>query len=50
MAASVALMGKVSSKYTFFAHLKWAPVIAAGCTASILANPWINAGTFKAPV
>ena len=34
-AAGVALMGQAKGYYTFFGHLKWAPVIAIGYFASI---------------
>ena len=37
-AAGVALMGQARGVYTFFGHLKWAPVIALGYAASI----WIH--------
>ena len=37
-AAGVALMGQARGIYTFFGHLKWAPVIALGYGASI----WIH--------
>jgi Na+/H+ antiporter NhaD/arsenite permease-like protein len=45
-AAGVALMGQARGKYTFFGHLRWTPVIAAGYAASILVHMWINAGYF----
>ncbi len=45
-AAGVALMGQAHGKYTFFGHLKWAPVIALGYVASILVHMWINAAWF----
>ena len=45
-AAGVALMGQAKGKYTFFSHLKWAPAIALGYGASILAHMWINARMF----
>ncbi len=45
-AAGVALMGQAQGKYTFFGHLKWAPVIALGYVASILTHLWINAARF----
>lgn len=45
-AAGVALMGQARGQYTFFGHLKWAPVIALGYAASILTHFWINAGLF----
>jgi Na+/H+ antiporter NhaD/arsenite permease-like protein len=48
-AAGVALMGQARGKYTFFAHLKWTPVIALGYAASILAHLWVNAGSFSLP-
>jgi PAS domain S-box-containing protein len=42
-AAGVGLMGTARGKYTFGAHLKWTPVIAAGYAASILVHLWLNA-------
>ncbi len=45
-AAGVALMGQARGKYTFFGHLKWAPVIALGYIASIGVHMWINADLF----
>ncbi len=45
-AAGVALMGQARGKYTFFSHLKWTPVIAAGYIASILVHFWINESLF----
>ncbi len=45
-AAGVALMGQARGKYTFFGHLKWAPVIALGYAASIMAHLWVNARFF----
>lgn len=48
-AAGVALMGQAHGKYTFFGHLKWTPVIAAGYVASIYVHMWVNsrlAGVF----
>ena len=45
-AAGVALMGQAHGRYTFFGHLKWTPVIAAGYAASIAAHAWINASLF----
>lgn len=42
-AAGVALMGTSNGKYTFFSHLKWAPVIALGYIASILTHYMVNA-------
>jgi NhaD family Na+/H+ antiporter len=41
-AAGVALMGQAKGGYTFFAHLKWAPVIALGYAASIAVHMLIN--------
>ena len=49
-AAGVALMGQARGKYTFFGHLKWTPVIAAGYAASIVVHLWINADAFPVPV
>lgn len=46
-AAGVALMGQARGKYTFFGHLKWAPVIALGYAASIAAHFWINSELFS---
>ena len=45
-AAGVALMGQAHGQYTFFAHLKWAPVIALGYIASIFTHLWINSSLF----
>ena len=45
-AAGVALMGQAQGKYTFFSHLRWTPVIAAGYGASILVHIWLNEGMF----
>jgi len=45
-AAGVALMGQARGYYTFFGHLKWAPVIALGYGASIATHMWINSGAF----
>lgn len=41
-AAGVALMGQARGYYTFFAHLKWTPVIALGYIASIYLHMLIN--------
>lgn len=41
-AAGVALMGQSNHKYTFFSHLKWTPVIAAGYIASIFVHYLVN--------
>ncbi|MCU7960680.1 MAG: sodium:proton antiporter NhaD [gamma proteobacterium symbiont of Bathyaustriella thionipta] len=46
-AAGVALMGQARGKYTFFGHLKWAPVIALGYAASIATHMFINAHYFS---
>jgi NhaD family Na+/H+ antiporter len=46
-AAGVALMGQAPGQYTFFSHLKWAPVIALGYIASIACHLWINAEHFS---
>jgi hypothetical protein len=45
-AAGVALMGQARGRYTFFGHLKWAPVIALGYGASIVTHFIINGGRF----
>jgi len=42
----VALMGAARGKYTFFGHLKWAPVIMLGYAASIATHMWINSALF----
>ncbi len=42
-AAGVALMGTSNGNYTFFSHLKWAPVIVLGYFASILTHYMVNA-------
>ena len=41
-AAGVALMGQAKGHYTFFAHLKWTPVIAIGYLASVYSHFLIN--------
>ncbi len=41
-AAGVALMGQSNHKYTFFSHLKWTPVIAAGYAVSIFVHYLVN--------
>ena len=48
-AAGVALMGQARGKYTFFGHLKWTPVIAAGYVLSILVHMWINSSLAGVP-
>lgn len=45
-AAGVALMGQARGEYTFFAHLKWTPVIALGYAASIYAHMLVNHALF----
>ena len=45
-AAGVALMGQSKGMYTFFGHLKWAPVIALGYAASIVVHMIINKSLF----
>lgn len=42
-AAGVALMGQAKGHYTFFAHLKWTPVIVIGYLASVYTHFLINA-------
>ncbi len=42
-AAGVGLLGTARGIYTFGSHLKWAPVIAIGYAASILAHLFVNA-------
>ncbi len=46
-AAGVALMGQARGAYTFFGHLKWAPIIMVGYVASIAVHRWVvNASMF----
>lgn len=45
-AAGVALMGQARGYYTFFGHLKWAPVVALGYAASIAVHFWFNSNLF----
>ena len=45
-AAGVALMGQARGRYTFFGHLKWAPVIALGYAASIYVHFLVNGSRF----
>ena len=45
-AAGVALMGAAHGKYTFFGHLKWAPVIMLGYIASIGVHLTLNSQLF----
>jgi NhaD family Na+/H+ antiporter len=45
-AAGVALMGQAKGRYTFFAHLKWTPIIAIGYFSSIWTHMWLNKGLF----
>lgn len=45
-AAGVALMGQARGTYTFFAHLKWTPVIALGYAASIATHLLLNRALF----
>jgi NhaD family Na+/H+ antiporter len=42
-AAGVALMGQSKGMYTFFSHLRWAPVIVLGYAASIAVHFLVNA-------
>ena len=44
-ASAVAPIGEAPGRYAFFGHLKWAPIIALSCGASILAHMWVNAGS-----
>jgi len=41
-AAGVALMGQARGQYTFFSHLRWTPVIAAGFALSIWLHFLVN--------
>jgi Na+/H+ antiporter NhaD/arsenite permease-like protein len=45
-AAGVALMGQARGVYTFFGHLKWAPVITLGYAAGIAAHMALNHALF----
>ncbi|MBV9014833.1 MAG: sodium:proton antiporter NhaD [Alphaproteobacteria bacterium] len=45
-AAGVALMGQARGVYTFMAHLRWTPAVAAGYAAAIAVHMLINARTF----
>jgi len=45
-AAGVALMGQARGNYTFFGHLKWAPVIGLGYAASIYVHMIVNSHYF----
>lgn len=45
-AAGVALMGQARGVYTFFAHLKWTPVVALGYGASIYVHLLLNHALF----
>ncbi|MGX5915215.1 sodium:proton antiporter NhaD [Aliidiomarina sp. Khilg15.8] len=45
-AAGVALMGQARGHYTFFGHLKWAPVIALGYAAGVGVHLLVNARYF----
>jgi Na+/H+ antiporter NhaD/arsenite permease-like protein len=45
-AAGVALMGQARGTYTFMAHLRWTPAVAAGYAAAIAAHMMLNAHTF----
>jgi NhaD family Na+/H+ antiporter len=45
-AAGVALMGQAHGSYTFFGHLKWAPVIALGYAASVATHILLNKQLF----
>jgi Na+/H+ antiporter NhaD/arsenite permease-like protein len=48
-AAGVALMGQAQGSYTFFGHLKWAPVILLGYAAFILTHMLLNSAAFQLP-
>jgi Na+/H+ antiporter NhaD/arsenite permease-like protein len=49
-AAGVALMGQARGIYTFSAHLRWTPAVAAGYAASILVHLALNAHSFNLPM
>lgn len=46
-AAGVALMGQARGHYTFFGHLKWAPVILLGYIAGIATHLLLNSKYFE---
>ena len=48
-AAGVALMGQARGVYTFSAHLRWTPAVAAGYAASIAAHLLLNGQLFSGP-
>jgi Na+/H+ antiporter NhaD/arsenite permease-like protein len=45
-AAGVALMGQARGIYTFMAHLRWSPAVAAGYAVAIAVHMILNRGTF----
>jgi Na+/H+ antiporter NhaD/arsenite permease-like protein len=45
-AAGVALMGQARGVYTFGAHLRWTPAVAAGYAGAILVHFAVNRATF----
>jgi Na+/H+ antiporter NhaD/arsenite permease-like protein len=45
-AAGVALMGQARGVYTFKAHLRWTPAVAAGYAAAVVTHLVLNANTF----
>lgn len=45
-AAGIALMGQARGVYTFSAHLRWTPAIAAGYAAAVLLHLVLNRATF----
>jgi len=45
-AAGVALMGQARGVYTFAAHLRWTPAVAAGYAAAILVHVLLNQSMF----
>jgi Na+/H+ antiporter NhaD/arsenite permease-like protein len=45
-AAGVALMGQARGIYTFAAHLRWTPAVAAGYAAAILVHILLNQSAF----
>ncbi len=49
-AAGVALMGQSKGMYTFFGHLRYTPVIAAGYMAGIATHFIVNFWTFSKPI
>lgn len=45
-AAGIVLMGQSAGQYSFFKHLRWAPVIGLGYVTAVLSHYWLNARLF----